>query len=116
MHLSREVPPTQTKVDLWHSRLGHQGQQVLNQVNTQHKINLSSSDLKQAEQSPCLTCVRGKAIRQPIHSVADPQYKATYPLQCVHVRFSWACYHCFQTESSSMSHYWRKDFRISRDR
>lgn len=84
MHVSREVPHTQTKADLWHSRLGHQGQNVLNQINTQHKINISLSDLKQAEQHYCQTCVKGKLTRQAIHSTADPQYKTDYPIQCLH--------------------------------
>ena len=77
MRIGREVPPTQTKADLWHSRLGHQGQNVLNQINTQHKINISLSDLKQAEQHSCQTCVEGKLSRRAIRSTADPQYKTT---------------------------------------
>ena len=84
MCVGREVPSTQTKASLWHSRLGHQGQNILNQINTQHKINLSLSDLKKAEQHYCQICVKGKLSRQAIHSTADPQYKAEYPLQCLH--------------------------------
>jgi transposase InsO family protein len=84
VHASREVPHTQTKADLWHSRLGHQGQNVLTQINAQHKINLSLSDLKQAEQHYCQSCVKGKLSRQAIHSTADHQYKAEHPLQCLH--------------------------------
>jgi transposase InsO family protein len=82
--INREVPLIQTKADLWHSRIGHQGHRVLNEINTQFKINLSLSDLQQAEQCSCLTCIKGKITRAPIHSVADPQYKAEYPLQCLH--------------------------------
>ena len=71
-------------MDLWHSRIGHQGHGVLNEINTQFKINLSSSDIQQAAQCTCLICVKGKINRAPIHSVADPQYRAEYPLQCLH--------------------------------
>ena len=104
MCVGREVPSTQTKANLWHSRLGHQGQHVLTQINTQHKINLSLSDLKQSEQYSCKTCVKGKLSRQAIHSTADPQYKAAYPLQCLHADLVGPVTTPDRKETSSMSY------------
>jgi transposase InsO family protein len=82
--MGTDDPTSQSKATLWHTRLGHQGHTVLNEVNTQFKLNISRSDLDRIKGRSCLTCTRGKSIRTAIHSTAHPQYKVTNPLQCLH--------------------------------
>jgi hypothetical protein len=71
-----------SRTQLWHQRLGHQSKQVLTDANAQFKLSIPVSELNQLGQ--CIVCTQGKAIRKSIHQHADPQYKATEPLQTLH--------------------------------
>jgi hypothetical protein len=79
-----EDPESQTKASLWHTRLGHQGHKVLEEINTKFNLSISKSDLAKIRDKLCTICTQGKSIRKAIHSEADPQYKATEALQCLH--------------------------------
>jgi hypothetical protein len=79
-----EDPDIQSKASLWHSRIGHQGQSVLNEINAQYKLNIPQSVLQKGKNSSCTICTKGKIIRTAIHQAADPQYKVKEPLQCLH--------------------------------
>ena len=79
-----ESPTILSQGNLWHARLGHQGDKVLASANTQFKLNMTQSELNDSVCSSCIVCKQGKTTRTPIRQTADSQYKATEPLQTLH--------------------------------
>ena len=51
-------------------------------ANTQFKLAISTKDIDRLDK--CVICIQGKSVRVPIHQHADPQYKATEPIQTLH--------------------------------
>ena len=51
-------------------------------ANTQFKLAISTQDIDRLDK--CVICIQGKSVRVPIHQHADPQYKATEPIQTLH--------------------------------
>jgi len=72
-----------SRIDLWHSRIGHQGVSVLKEANEVFKLGIPQNEIKSLAES-CKSCIKGKAVRTAITSHADQQYKAVEPLQTVH--------------------------------
>ena len=84
VHAAIESPTILSQGNLWHARLGHQGDNVLASVNTQFKLNMTQSELNDSVGSSCIVCKQGKTTRASVRQTADSQYKATEPLQTLH--------------------------------
>jgi len=82
-----EEPPVLTgSAKLWHNRLGHVGDKVLESTAKYYGLKIPSVEMDNMKSCACMSCETCKAQRQPIgRKTADRLRVATAVMDCFHV-------------------------------
>jgi hypothetical protein len=70
---------------LWHSRLGHQSDQVVIAADEIFDLQIPKDHLNNLSNCTCVACIKGKGRRDYIGTEADPKWKANEIMECLHL-------------------------------